>query len=348
MWFFEANSADRNKKEMWGEVVANRRAFEYQQKQIARMMGLTPNQAAVIPQDVWREMDAVTKKVLRNDEGDTLLMDLMPLSKSLPVGKVIHQQRKASDAGVVNRSISGGVTEILDKTAYSYGKTVIPVFRSGFHREWREVEAQSSEAFDAMIDDTENIVQAMRKDWADYIRAGDSTIVFDGQGAFGFTNSPDVIAFDLGASGQNIDYTSASETSQNIRNGFKAIRDALRITNNVIAPLTVYVSREIMSNFERYYSDNFATGESILMQLMKLTGISAIKETALLTGNEMFWTQLSSTSIRPLIGMGINTFAIPRQTQLDDYNFVTWGAMGIQFLSDYDGRKSNLFASALT
>lgn len=344
-WFFEANSADKHKKDMWKEVVRNRRAFDMQEKHLS---GLYGNAAAVIPQDVWREMDAITKKVLRNDEGDVLLQDLIPLARSLPVGKVIHQQRRASDAGVVSRSISGGPAEILDKTAYSYGKTVIPIFRAGYSREWREIEAQGSEGFDSLTDDTENVTQAVRKDWADYVRDGDANIVFDGQQGFGFTNSPEVVAFDLGAGGQNIDYTSGIETAQNIRNGFKEIRDALRITNNVIGPLTVYVSREIMSNFERYYSDNFSTGESITMQLLKLTGIADIKETALLVGNEMFFTWLNPMGIRPLIGMGISTFAIPRQTQLDDYNFVTWGAMGIQFQQDYDGRKSNLFASELT
>lgn len=344
-WIFEANSADRNKQAMFKEVVAHRRAQEFHERQIAMSMGLAANAAAVIPQDVWREMDSQTKMILRNDEGDNLLSDLLPLAKTLPIGKIIHQQRRASDAGIVKRSVSGQVPELLDKTNYNFGKTVVPVFRAGYGREWREVEGQRSEAFDGLIDDNANVVRAVRRDWATYIRSGDAGVVFDGETGYGFANSPDVVSYNIGAGGQNINYTSSVVTGEVIRNGFIAIRDALRISNNVNGMLTVYVSREIMSNLERYFNDNFV--ETILQQLLKLTGIAAIKETALLSGNEMFWTQLSSESIRPLVGMAINTIALPRQTQLDNYNFVVWGAMGIEFQADYNGNKSNLFASDL-
>lgn len=349
-WIFEANKASDVKKKLFEQVIANRREAEAVERMIAVNSGRTlrSNEAAIIPQDVWRDFDSTTKELLRNDEGDVLLDDLLPLAKDLPIGKVVHQYRKASDSGVIRRSVSGSVSDIRDKTRYNYGKTVVPVFRGEFGREWREWEAQRSENFDGLRDDQANQVRAIRTDWANYIKNGDSDIVFDDQEAFGFSNSTDVVSYDLGASGQNIDYTSATATAEAIRNGFKEQRDALRITNNVSGMLTVYVSREIMSNLERYYSDNFSTGETILQQLLKLTGIAAIKETALLTGNELFWTVLQSNNIRPLVGMPINTIAIPRNNQLDDYNFVTWGAMGIEFLTDYNGRGGNMYSSNLT
>jgi hypothetical protein len=103
-----------------------------------------------------------------------------------------------------------------------------------------------------------------------------------------------------------------------------------------------------MSNLERYYSDNFSTGETILQQLMKLTGIREIKETALLSGNEFFWTVLRNSNIRPLVGMPVNTIMLPRQMMRDDYTGVVWGAMGIEFIEDYDGKSGNMFSSELT
>lgn len=347
-WVFEQANASRVKLALYKEVINSRREWENTERMIAANKGLHPNAAAVIPQDVWREMDTQTKELLRNDEGDVLLQDLMPLSKDLPIGKVVHQYRKASDSGVVQRSISGSTPDVIDKTSYTYGKAIVPVFRGAFGREWREWEAQRSENFDGLIDDSANQTRATRSSIANYFKDGDSSLVYDGQGAFGFTNSPDTVKFDLGAGGQNIDYTSSTETAENIRNGFKEIRDVLRITNNVTGKLTVYVSREIMSNWERYYSDNFSTGETILIQLLKLSGIAAIKETALLEGNEMFWTVLQSNNIRPLVGMPVNTIAIPRNNQMDDFNFLTWTAVGIDFLSDDEGKTGNLYAADLT
>jgi len=347
-WIFEKNNANAVKQAQFREVIANRREAENVERMIAVNKGLRANEAAVIPQDVWREFDNQTKEILRNDEGDVLLMDLMPLAKNLPVGKVVHQTRRASDSGVVRRSIGGSTSRTRDKTAYNYGKSVVPVFDGEFGREWREWEAQRSENFDGLIDDQANQVRATRADFANYIKDGDASINFDGNEGYGFSNSPDVNQYDLGSSGQNIDYTSATETAENIRNGFKEQRDALRITNNVNAQLTVYVSREIMSNLERYYSDSFASGETVLQNLLKLNGIAAIKETALLTGNEMFWTVLQSNNIRPLVGMPVSTIAIPRNNTLDDLNFIVWGAMGIEFQSDYEGRTGNMYSSELT
>jgi hypothetical protein len=347
-WIFESNNASTIKIGMWNQTLHSRREFDSRERQIAQNAGIHPNAAAVIPQDVWREFDNMTVEILRNDEGDVLLNDLLPLAKELPVGKVVHKYRKASDGGVVKRSVSGSVSGIRDKTGYSYGDTVIPVFDSPFGREWREWEAQSSENFDGLIDDQNNCVRAVRSDWANYIKDGDANIVFNGVNAYGFSNSPAVVAFDLGGSGQNLDYTSSTATGEDIRNGFKEQRDILRITNNVQGEFTVYVSREIMSNLERYYSDNFSTGETILQQLMKLTGIREIKETALLSGNEFFWTVLRNSNIRPLVGMPVNTIMLPRQMMRDDYTGVVWGAMGIEFIEDYDGKSGNMFSSELT
>ncbi|SVY84397.1 Uncharacterised protein [Klebsiella pneumoniae] len=53
----------------------------------------------------------------------------------------------------------------------------------------------------------------------------------------------------------------------------------MKLTNLQYAQQTWYVSGEITSNLERYFSDNYQS-DTILQELLKLSGIAAIKEDA--------------------------------------------------------------------
>lgn len=233
----------------------------------------------------------------------------------------------------------------MDKAAYSYDSAIIPVHQDGFGRQWRELAGQRSEGFDGLIDDQENSVYATRKKMVDYIVDGDTSVQFNGKTWGGLKSDSRVASVDLGAAGLNADLTSSSVTAQTARDTFKSIRDTLRITNNVSGQITFYVSREIMSNLERYYSDNDAGFSTMLAAVKALNAVADVKETAILTGNELFAMELSSNVIRPLVGMGVNTFAVDRQNPFDAHNFITWGAMGIQVKTDYDNRTGVLYAS---
>lgn len=324
------------------EVAARRKYFNELEKQHAAMTG---NAAAVIPQDVYREFDSITKRLMRNDEGDVLLNDLMPLARSINIGKIEYQFRRSSDSGNAKTTLSGQTPVLMDKAQYSYDKAIIPVHQDGFGREWRELEGQRSEGFDGLIDDQENSVRTTRRQMVDYILDG-SGVTFNGTTWNGLRNDSRVASIDLGAGGLNIDLTSASVSAADIRAAFIAMRDTLRITNNAMGGVTFYVSREIKSNLERYYADGDAGFGTLEKALLQLNGIVAIKETAKLSGNEVLLMVLSNEFIRPLVGMGVNTMAIPRTTPFDAYNFITWGAMGLQVVTDYDGRTGVAYASA--
>lgn len=333
----------RNAQAQWSEVTARRRYFNEMEKMHAQMTG---NAAAVIPQDVYREFDNVTKRIMRSDEGDVLLNDLMPLARAINIGKIEYQFRRASDSGNAQTSLSGQTPILMDKAQYSYDKAIIPVHQDGFGRQWRELEGQRSEGFDGLIDDQENSVRAVRRQMVDYVLDGDANIVFNGTTWTGLRNDSRVASVDLGAAGLNIDLTSATAKAADIRRAFQSMRDTLRIDNNAMGGVTFYVSREIMTNLERYYADGDAGFGTLLKALLQLNGIAAIKETAKLSGNEVIGMVLSNEFIRPLVGMGVNTTAIPRVNPFDAHNFITWGAMGIQVITDYDGRTGVLYASA--
>lgn len=333
-------SANFNKQ--WEEVVARRKYFNANERQLAAIQG---NAAAVIPQDVYLEMDMVTKKIMRADEGDAILNDLMPLARSIDIGKIEYKFRRASDSGNAVTSISGQSVVSLDKANYSYDSAIIPVHQDGFGREWREYAGQRSEGFDALIDDQENSVRATRRKMVDYILDGDSGATFNGISWTGIRNDSRVASVDLGAGGLNVNLTSSATTGSEMRDAFKSMRDTLRISNNAYGPITFYVSREIFTNLERHYNENDVGYGTILEDLLKLSGVAAIKESSKLSGNELFACVLSSEFIRPLVGMGVNTIAIPRPNPFDNHNFITWGAMGLQVVTDYNGKTGVLYAA---
>lgn len=148
---------------------------------------------------------------------------------------------------------------------------------------------------------------------------------------------------DLSASGLNIDFTSASATAEQIRNAAIALRDVMKLTNLQYAQQTWYVSGQIITNLERYFSDNYQS-DTILLELLKLSGIAAIKEDAQLSGNQILIVPLTAGVIAPIVGQAVGTVADPRQFYNSDYVWRTWGAMGLMVKTDINNRKSVIYA----
>jgi len=305
---------------------------------------LQVNGAAIIPQDVFREFDNQTTKLMRANNL-ALLNDLLPLAKPLPVGKIEHVHRRVSDSGVVKSSLSGQTTTDLDKAAYDYDSSIKVIHQTGFGREWMEVQAQRAEAFDALIDDQANATRAIMNKMADHIYNGVGGINFKGFVPYGIKTSSKVQAVDLDSSGLNIDFTSAEGAA--VRTAWVKLVDALRITNNVTDNITFYVSREIMSNFEKYYTTNDVGFGTIFEALLKLSQVAGIKVDASLSGNEVVGMVLDSQFIRPLVGMAVSTVPIARLNPFDNYNFVTWTNIGLEIKNDYTGKKGVLYARVI-
>ncbi len=338
--FMAANGGNHH-KEQWDYTVMMRKAFNLNQKHAP---ALQVNAAAVIPQDVYREFDNQTTRLLRADNM-SLLNDLMPLAKSLPIGKIQHMTRAASDSGIVVSSVSGQVTYELDKTQYSYDSAIKVIHQTAFGREWMEVQAQRSEAFDGLIDDQANATRKIMDKMADHVYNGVSGINFAGVTPYGIKTSPKVQAVDLDAGGLNIDFTTAGAAA--IRSAFLQLVNSLRITNNITAPINFYVSREIMSNMENYYSANDVGFGTILDALLRLSQVNAIKVDASLSGNELVGMVVDSQYIRPLVGMAVSTVPLARHNPFDNYNFVTWTNFGLEIRTDYTGKTGVLYARVI-
>lgn len=328
-------------------------AQEQQHAAVARIAAMSDptlhvNQG-LIPEDVYQEFDNVTVTQFRSDEGDTFLNDLLPLSRSVSIGKLVHKFRQASDSGSAQTSMTGQIGVLLDQVEYTYDGTIVPIHDAGFGRNWREWNAQTSEGFDALIDDQRETVRTIRNRLADSFMDGHldkqgNALVVDGLSWTGMRNDSRVAQVDLGAGGLNFDFTSNVNSGADIKAAFIQVRDTLWITNNCQKDATYYISREIASNFERKFSTSY-DAKIIMQELADLMGVAAIKVTSKLTGNQLMAVVLDSNSVRPIVGMAVNTVAMPRPVYNSNYNFVVWAAVGFEVRTDFSGQTCALYAA---
>lgn len=341
----------RSGRAQWEAVVGARRGYaanEAMHAHALRAAGMRVNDG-LIPQDVYQEFDNVTVERFRSDDGDTFLNDLLPLSRSVNIGRLIHKFRRASDAGQTQTSMTGQIGVKFDQVEYSYDGTLIPIHDTGFFRNWREWNAQQAEGFDALVDDQRESVAAVRRRLADVFLDGATDadgnyIILDSISWQGMRNDSRVAQVDLDAGGLNFDFTDTTKTYAEIEAAFKSVRDVLWITNNCEKDATYYVSREIASNIERNSSEYASSENKIIMRLSGLMGVAAIKTSSKLSGNEMMAFPLDGMSVRPIVGMGVNTVAMPRPVYNSNYEFVVWGAVGFEVRTDYLGQYCALFA----
>lgn len=342
----------RSAVEHYDEVIRARLAANVQERMFANagMYNGTDfaANAGLIPQDVYQEFDNVTVERMRSDDGDTFLNDLIPLSRSVSIGKLVHKFRQASDAGNAQTSMSGQIGVNMDQVEYTYDGSIVPIHDTGFNRGWREWAAQTSEGFDALVDDQRESVATLRAHLADNFLDGHTdkdgnAIVVDGLSWAGMRADTRVEQIDLGAAGVNFDFTDQAQTADAIKLNFTEVRDIMWITNKCERDITYYISREIMSNFERKFSNNYDS-KKIIAELSELMGVSEIKVSSKLTGNQLMGFPLDSNKIRPIVGMGMNTVAMPRPVYNSDYKFVVWGAIGFEVRTDYDSNTCAFYA----
>lgn len=333
----------------WDEVRSAREMANNHNKALATMAGSLNVNEGLIPRDVYQDFDNVTVQRMRSDDGDTYLNDMLPNSRSVNIGKLIQQFRRASDAGNVQTSMTGQIGVKMDQVEYSYDGSIIPIHDTGFTRNWREWNAMQSEGFDGLIDDQRENVATLRQRLADsfldgHTDAAGNTIVVDGFSWTGMRNDSRVAQVDLGVGGVNFDFTDQTKEGKEIKAAFIQVRDVLRITNNCAREAIYYVSREISSNFERKFTTQY-DAKIIMQELADLMGVQAIKETNKLTGNQLMAFVNDADFVRPVVGMGVNTVAMPRPVYNSDYQFVTWAAIGWQVRTDFFSKTCALYAA---
>lgn len=297
------------------------------------------NATALITRDFWRDVDSVTTRVFRNEAGMDMMNDLMGLASNIDIGKTVAISRIASDAGKVVRTISGKVPEDMDNTRYDYSGDPVPIFKSGYGRDWREYRGMQSEGFDPLLDDQANILFNLREDMATYLLYGDTNINVNGvYTARGITNHANTNQIDLSSAGLNIDLQTA--TPDEVVAFFNTDFAALLDNQNVFEEVDIWVSPAVRRNFSKPYSNASGfKGGTVEDYILQFSRVSKIGTNFLLTGNHFVGYVRSEQYLRPRVGQPVSTYAQPRNEPFDDYNFLVWGAMGLQIRKDFAGRS---------
>jgi len=307
--------------------------------------------AGARPADLYREWDTQTVAQFRLDEGDNILNRLMPLARSLPIGRTVLANTRASDAGTFQQSMSGEIKSIFDNVDYDTDGTIVPVNQNGFKRNWREGEQLSLEAFDDASNQQREATRTHRQGVIGSLmdghrNTGGQLIVEDGLSWAGVRADARVDQVDLGAGGLNFDFTSTTTTGEDFRNAWIQLVERRYITNKVTASATWFVSNEIYFNMIRKYSEQYSSG-SILENIMTIPGVGEVVQSSVLTGNQILSIPMSTTYIQPLVGMGVSTIACPRVAWNDPFAFEVVSAIGWQVKTDFEDQgKALQYASS--
>lgn len=318
----------------------HRRTFNTIERRLAAEGGYANNAVGDIGPKQWLEMDAEVVRLI-GQEADPILTDLLPLAQSVSIGKfaVSYKQLTDIDRGVT--SIAGQVTHLMGNTGHQYAGILVPTHVKAFGRSWRETEANRSIGMDELRDDQEAAVREVLRLMTDNFVDGNAGLNYQGFQAFGIKNNPGTKAFTLG-----VDFTNPLSTFEDMDAEFNRVIGSMRSgTNRVVRDFTVYISPEIEVNWRRRNGPK-ADDRTYLQAFTGVVGVESIRVSHKLSGNEMVGFVRSREFIRPVVGQAVGTTPVPRLRPFDDYQFVTWGAAGLQILADASGRSGVFYAAS--
>lgn len=296
--------------------------------------------------DIRRLYKAYDQTVLAEFEPNTeftLLNDLMPLSRSVRLEESVYEYARKGGRGWAHTSMSGQIGAALDAKSYTFDGTMVPIHDSGFKFNWRDPVFNKGSALSSLADAQSGSVDDVRRKYVNYIwdgfrDAAGNFIKFDDYTWKGLRADERVAQITL-----SFNFATSSDPKA-MRQQAIALRDVLKLQNYQYGQQTWYVSSEIMSNFEQYFDVNQT--RTVMDEVLKLSGVAAIKEDAELSGNEILIVPLGSGVIAPIVGQAFGTVADPRQFYNSDYVWRTWGAAGLMVKQDINGHFSVVHASS--
>lgn len=296
--------------------------------------------------DIRRLYRAYDQTVLAQFEPNTeftLLNDLMPLARSVRLEESVYEYARTGGRGWAHTSMSGQIGAALDAKSYTFDGTMVPIHDSGFKFNWRDPVFNKGSALSSLADAQAGSVDDVRRQYVDYIWEGfrdaaGNYINFDGKTWKGLRHDERVAQVTL-----TVNFATSTDPKA-MRAGAIALRDVLKLQNLQYGQQTWYISSEIMSNWEQYFDVNSL--RTVLEEIAKLAGISAIKEDSELSGNEIVIVPLAAGVIAPIVGQAFGTVADPRQFYNSDYIWRTWGAAGLMVKQDINGHFSVIHASS--
>lgn len=316
----------------------HRRAYNAMEAHLRGMGGYQFN--AELGPRAWLEMDTGVVALI-GQEADVMYTDLMPLARSVSIGKFAVAYKKLGDIDQGETSLTGQVTHLMGNTGSSYDGILVPTHVKAFGRGWRETEAARSIGLDELAQDQEAAVrEVIRLQTVNFIE-GNPDLVYQGIGAYGLKTNPSTRGITL-----LVDFTNPATTFAQMDAEFGRVMSLMRAGDNrVVRDYNVYISSEIETNWRR--RSGAQTIDRTYMEVLAATpGVAKIVVSNQLSGNEMVGFVPSAEYIHPVVGQAVGTTPIPRLRPFDDFQFVSWGASGLQIKADEAGRSGVFYAAS--
>lgn len=316
-------------------VLANRRAFNARQAQLAEAHGIGNDGLAMIgnalplPRDVWGEWDRDGIEVQR----DVLAVfnDLAAsVSRPMPIGKLVHHFQTISDSGEVNVSLDGRSKARTDKPVFDYHGTPLPILDSPYGFGWREVAAAQTEGVSLDPAARNNANRKIAEQLETQTLDGDASIVVGGNQLYGLRNHPNR---NTRATGVTLNGATGAQWVAEITAVLKLLHN-----DNYRAEVTLYLNWD-----DWFYASNtdYSTqypNKTILQRIMEIAGVGSIVPASKVNADEIIALVKRREVVQVLNGMPMTTRAQFRANPEDDYDFVAMVAASLEIKFDAEGQ----------
>ena len=322
-------------------VATNAAAAKHWQETVAQRAAHNAAIANPVASELWAAVDAQTAQIMMPVAGEALYNLLFPLSKTVALEDIAMMWRKAGDEFAATSSVDGQHVKPLQRTASEWDGTVVPLHTSSFYENFREASRNQVQ----FLDDQAAATHAVRSRIVDDIFNGTPNASFKNMKSLGILNNPNVQALDLAAAG--VDFTSATLTLALARAGIIAIVQGLTgAGNGATGEVDILLDGASYFNLVTLTIAN-DKATSYLDVLRELPGVKSIQMENKLADNSVIALIADQRYIAPIVGAAVTTYAQVRAGALDNYNYTTWAASGLQIKADAKGRSGVLFASGV-
>lgn len=342
--------SNRNHKQQFDHMMGRRRMHNGMQKvmieQHSRHMDestLQLNQSGIFKPLFWTEVDRIGIEVREDDRGREFMSDLMGIATPVPIGKTLKAYTANEDISKnYEISMAGNAVNDFDHIDYQNEADPIPIFSGGYGVNWRDWEGLKGEAIDVLGDSARAKKKVLMEAMADYLLTGSSEISVNGFKGQGVKNHRHTAKIDM-----KIDLTTA--TNDEVVNWFNQTL-AIELDGSFVDALDVmWVSPDINRVLSRPFSTAAGFKEGTLRDyVMRFGKVKSIRQTYKLKGNEWLGYIRSREVITPLVGAALATVPLPRLMPHDNFNFLEWGAMGLQIKADVNGKSGVFYGAKLT
>jgi uncharacterized linocin/CFP29 family protein len=304
-------------------ILNSRRQFNAQQRALAGQGHFVGN-ALPIPKDVWGEWDREAIEVAR----DVLAVysDLAgSVSRSIPIGKLVHYFQTGSDSGEVNVSMDGRSKAKTDQPVLAYHGTPVPIVDSVFSYGWRQMAAAETEGFALDSLGRANAQRKVAEKLEDIVLNGDSKVVVGGDTLYGLRNHPKRATR---ITGEDLSACTGAEWAAEVTATIIALH-----AKNFYVPATLYVNwNDYYYASVTEYTANYP--KKILEVIKENAGVAEIVPASKVPADNIIAVVKRPDVLQVLNAMPLATRAQFRANPEDDYTFVVMAAAALEIKYD--------------